>query len=145
MSAIESQKQTVKALFHALNTKDIDGVMAVRTPECTHAVRPKTMGGEVRTNEQHRAWLEQAMPMFGGFTMTLQREVHDAEKRECAVHATTKSGETPVGVYESEFMIFLHFTEDGTKIDSLVEMLDSAYSLEFLAKVQKWKALKSEV
>ncbi|KAK5118638.1 hypothetical protein LTR85_008103 [Meristemomyces frigidus] len=146
-STLEAQKRTAKALFHALNTKDIDGIIGVRTPECTHTVKPKTMGAEVRTNGQHGAWLEQAMPLFGGFSMTILREVYDAEKHECAVHVTTKSGAMPVGVgvYESEFMMFLHFTEDGTQITSAVEMVDSAYSLEFLEGVQRWKALRAWV
>lgn len=77
--------------------------------------------------------------------MTAQREAHDAEERECALHVLVVSSETPVGIHESEFMMFLRFTENGTKITTAVEMVDSACSLAFMEKVKRWQALKLSV
>ncbi|KAK3072254.1 hypothetical protein LTR53_007153 [Teratosphaeriaceae sp. CCFEE 6253] len=63
---LANQKATLHALFTALNAKDLDGIIAVRTPECLHIVTPESMPGETRTNEQHHAWAQKTMDMMGG-------------------------------------------------------------------------------
>jgi ketosteroid isomerase-like protein len=70
-STLENQKATVKSLFDALNGGDPDGVIAVRTPDCTHNVMPSTIA-LTRTNEEHRAFLAQTMKMANGLTVRTQ-------------------------------------------------------------------------
>ena len=43
--------------------------------------------------------------------------------------------ETPVGLFSNEYSLFLSFTEDGKKIGSILEMVDSAYMGAFGQKM----------
>jgi limonene-1,2-epoxide hydrolase len=71
-STLENQKATVKSLFDALNRADADGVIALRTTECTHNVMPSTIA-HTRTNDEHRAYLGQMFKMANGFTVRTYR------------------------------------------------------------------------
>ncbi|KAK4962591.1 hypothetical protein LTR10_000217 [Elasticomyces elasticus] len=132
-----NQKATVHALFDALNAKDIDGVIAVRTPECLHIVTPGSLLGETRTNDEHRAWMRKTMAMLGGqfFTTTIGREVHDVSQHEAAVHAHAVSPKKPAGKFKVDFILFVKFTEDGTRITEVLEVITSNYPAEFRARM----------
>ncbi|KAK5676737.1 hypothetical protein LTS10_010500 [Elasticomyces elasticus] len=138
-NTLSNQKATVHALFDALNAKNIDGVIAVRTPECLHIVTPGPMlaGGETRTNDEQRAWMRKTMAMLGGdfFTTTISREIHDANQHEAAVHAHAVSPKTPAGTFTVDFILFVKFTEDGTKMTEVTEVITSNYPAEFHAKM----------
>ncbi|KAK3074591.1 hypothetical protein LTR53_002869 [Teratosphaeriaceae sp. CCFEE 6253] len=135
---LANQKATLHALFTALNAKDLDGIIAVRTPECLHIVTPESMPGETRTNEQHRAWAQKIMDTMGGhfFTMTITRELHDPALHQAAVYAHAHSPVLPMGTYEADFVLFVRFTQDGTKMAEVLEFMDSKYTSEFHAKMQ---------
>ncbi|KAK5703076.1 hypothetical protein LTR97_004023 [Elasticomyces elasticus] len=132
-----NQKATVRALFDALNARDIDGVIAVRTPECLHIVTPGSVLGETRTNDEHRAWMRKTGAMSGRvfFTTTISREIHDADQHEAAVHAHAVSPKTPAGTFKVDFILFVKFTEDGTKMTEVNEVITSNYPAEFHAKM----------
>ncbi|KAK5737890.1 hypothetical protein LTR17_006328 [Elasticomyces elasticus] len=134
---LSNQKATVRALFDALNAKDIDGVIAVRTPECLHIVTPGPMFGEMRTSDEQRAWMRKTMAMLGGdfFTTTISREIHDADQHEAAVHAHAISPMTPAGTFKVDFILFVKFTEDGTRMTEVTEVITSDYPAEFHAKI----------
>ena len=70
-SIVEAQKATVHALVEYINTRNIDALLAQRTPDATHTVLPKSMSPdgkpEVRTNDVHKAWLENFLPLLGEF------------------------------------------------------------------------------
>ncbi|KAK3666643.1 hypothetical protein LTR22_002591 [Elasticomyces elasticus] len=136
-NTLSNQKATVHALFDALNAKDIEGVIAVRTPECLHIVTPGPMLGETRTNDEQRTWMHKTMAMLGGdfFSTTISREIHDASQHEAAVHAHAVSPKTPAGTFKVDFILFVKFTEDGTKMTEVTEVITSNYPAEFHAKM----------
>ncbi|KAK5693222.1 hypothetical protein LTR17_025198 [Elasticomyces elasticus] len=136
-NTLSNQKGNVHAFFDALNAKDIDGIIAARTPECLHIVTPGPMLGETRTNDEQRAWMRKTMAMLGGdfFTTTISREIHDANLHEAAVHAHAVSPKTPAGTFKIDFILFVKFTEDGTKMAEVTEVINSNYPTEFHAKM----------
>ncbi|KAK5730294.1 hypothetical protein LTR15_000230 [Elasticomyces elasticus] len=134
---LSNQKATVRSLFDALNAKDIDGVITVQKPECLHIVTPEPMLGEKRTNDEQRAWMRKTMALLGGgcFTTTISREIHDANEHEAAVHAHAVSPKTPAGTFKVDFILFIKFTEDRTKMTEATEVITSNYPAELHAKM----------
>ena len=52
----------------------------------------------------------------------------------------TSSAETPIGPFGCDMAFFLTFTEDGKQVTKIEEMLDSAYSMDFYGRLQKYLA-----
>ena len=63
-------------------------------------------------------------------------QVDDATTHQSIIHATS-TAETKVGHYANEYALILTFTEDGKKVAKFEEFVDSAYSLDFFAKLSK--------
>lgn len=68
--------------------------------------------------------------------MTTKSIFNDAENHKAAVHATSHS-DSVIGPYDNEYVFLLEFTEDGTKIVKMEEMVDSAYVLGFLKRLRE--------
>ena len=68
--------------------------------------------------------------------LTVDTAIYDVDQRKAAYHLMGEA-ETPVGLYSNEYSIFLSFTEDGTKLTKVVEMVDSAYIGVFTQKMKE--------
>lgn len=55
----------------------------------------------------------------------------------------SSTAETPVGPFGCDIVFFLTFTEDGKKVTRIEEMLDSAFSIDFYGKLQKYMMEKA--
>lgn len=65
--------------------------------------------------------------------------VHDVARGTAAVYATSQA-DTPIPdeKWTNEYTIFISFTEDGTKVSRLEEMVDSAFYRDFFPKMQQY-------
>lgn len=65
--------------------------------------------------------------------------VHDVARGTAAVYATSQA-DTPLPgeKWTNEYTIFISFTEDGTKVSRLEEMVDSAFYRDFFPKMQQY-------
>jgi hypothetical protein len=63
-------------------------------------------------------------------------EIHDADAHTSIIHASS-TAETEIGPYANEYVLILTFTEDGKKVTKFDEFVDSAYSKEFFAALEK--------
>lgn len=62
--------------------------------------------------------------------------VVDVEARRVMMHLTS-TAETDVGPYNNEYIFLISISEDGEKVDEIVEFLDSLYTAEFVGKLAK--------
>jgi hypothetical protein len=47
--------------------------------------------------------------------------------------SATGTAETDIGLYANEYVVILHFTDNGKKATKFLEYVESAYSTKFLA------------
>ncbi|TKA65024.1 hypothetical protein B0A55_10565 [Friedmanniomyces simplex] len=127
---LDNMKRTAKAVVDGYNKWDIDAIMAVRADNCIHHVLPKSLGREPRNNEDYRKYFASIMPLFKDFTIWSENEIYDVQAKKAALHMSS-TATTPIGDYSNEYAIFFTFTEDGTKLTQMDEMVDSAYSGKF--------------
>jgi hypothetical protein len=73
--------------------------------------------------------------------LEIKEIVHDVAKGTAAVYATSLA-DTPLPgeKWTNEYSLFLSFTEDGTKISRLDEMVDTAFFNNLFPKFQKHMA-----
>jgi hypothetical protein len=65
--------------------------------------------------------------------------VHDSARGTAAVYATSQADTPfPGEKWTNEYAIFLSFSEDGTKVSRLEEMMDSAFYQSFVPKFQRY-------
>ena len=73
--------------------------------------------------------------------MDIKEIVNDAARGKAAVYATS-SADTPLPgeKWTNEYALFISFTGDGTQINRLDEMVDSAFYRDFFPKFQEYLA-----
>ncbi|KAL9601056.1 MAG: hypothetical protein Q9219_002765 [cf. Caloplaca sp. 3 TL-2023] len=62
--------------------------------------------------------------------------VIDESARKVVMHLAS-TATTIIGDYHNEYMLKLHMTEDGRKVDVFQEFVDSKYSAEYLARLRE--------
>lgn len=62
---------------------------------------------------------------------------NDGEAGRAVLHAKT-FGDLPVMPYRNEHIMVLHFSEDGSKIVKLEDMMDSAFAMELTKKMGEY-------
>ena len=65
--------------------------------------------------------------------------MHDAAKSKAVIYATSNA-DTPFGdlKWTNEYAVFVTFTEDGTQINRMEEMVDTAFFQQFMPKFQQY-------
>lgn len=66
-------------------------------------------------------------------------EAHDVETRKCIIHASS-TADSIIGPYANEYALIMTFTEDRKQVVEFKEFVDSAYSKEFFAALEKARA-----
>ena len=76
------------------------------------------------------------MPAFNNFHVNVKHTVVDEEAQKVAMHAFS-TATTDLGDYSNEYMLVLHMTVDGTKVERFEEFVDSKYSMEFMPRLRE--------
>jgi hypothetical protein len=69
MSALATQKETIKSVLDAYNAWDVEKIIAFRAPDCQQQVLPASMGRPSMNNSEYRERFNQIMPWFRKFTV----------------------------------------------------------------------------
>ena len=133
-SSLATQKKTAKRFIDAYNAWDADAVMEYRSPGCYQQALPSSMGKLAKNNLEYSKYFQSIMPLFSNFTVTVHKEVHDANARMSVIHASSTAN-TRIGTYTNEYALFITFTRDGEKVAKIEEFVDSAYSTRFFAQL----------
>ncbi|CAG5178911.1 uncharacterized protein ALTATR162_LOCUS8937 [Alternaria atra] len=136
---LEAQKIVAKEVIDAYNAWDIERILGYRTPDCKQQVLPTTLNRAPKSNDEYRAYFKSIEPLYINFTATVFQETHDPETHTCIIHARS-TAQTPIGPYGNEYALILTLTEDGTKVRYFDEFVDSAYTLEFGARMAAFLA-----
>ena len=136
MTTRSSLSQAAQAVISAYNSWDITAIMGLRAPDCVNYVLPASMGLEPMNNDQYVSFLTPTMPAFQNFQLAVRNTIVDETAREVVMHLTSTAS-TALGEYHNEYMVTLHITEDGGKIDRFEEFVDSKYSTDYMSRLQR--------
>ncbi|KAL8723561.1 MAG: hypothetical protein Q9225_000196 [Loekoesia sp. 1 TL-2023] len=127
--------QTARALVSAYNSRNMEAIMDVRAPDCMNYILPASLGQKPMNNEQYTSFLTTSLPAFRGFCLTIRDTVIDEPARKVVMHLTSTAS-TDLGKYHNEYMMTLHMTKDGCKVDKFEEFVDSKYSADFMPRLR---------
>jgi hypothetical protein len=71
---------------------------------------------------------------FRSFHVTVHELVEDAAANSITMWASSTSA-TDIGPYANEYMLMLSFDDDGRSITHFLEFVDSAFTLDFFARL----------
>ena len=83
------------------------------------------------------------MPVFKNFHVVANDTIVDEEARRVVMHASS-TATTDLGEYNNEYILVLHMTEDGAKVERFEEFVDSKYSTEFLPRLREHLVAKQK-
>jgi hypothetical protein len=132
-------KKTATDYIDCCNKFTVDAVLSLRTDTCKHTHLPSSLGVPTYNKAEYGAFYGQFAGMMNGGSVRISDDkemVVDVESRKVVMHTRIKTN-TPVGVYENEYMWILTMTEDGKMIEDIVEFCDSAKAVELMKKVQR--------
>ncbi|KAK4955688.1 hypothetical protein LTR10_006627 [Elasticomyces elasticus] len=137
-SEIETNmRATTEGFVHSFDGRWTPGAtLSYRSPECKHAMLPSTLG--LGTKEKNNDEWAAHFKRLDGIVTNAKTTIHDYlaipnERR--AVCRTSLTADTPVGSYANDYVWFFTFDEDGGKIVSITEFMDSKAGAEMLRKL----------
>lgn len=126
---------TAQEAIQGYNTWTLESILSFRAPTCLHYVLPSSLHRPPLNNEQYAALFHPIMPAFEGFHLTVHDSIVDEAARKVLKHASS-SASTALGPYNNEYMLILHMTEDGRKVEKFYEFVDSAYSADYMRRLK---------
>jgi ketosteroid isomerase-like protein len=83
--------------------------------------------------------LETVIPIFRDFKLSVEDDkdtIVDVEARKVVLHLRS-SAKTTAGPYKNQYIFILTISEDGEKVDGVMEFLDSKYTAQFLIRLSE--------
>ena len=118
--------------------------MAYRAPNCIHQVLPASLQRPPLNNEEYKAYFIPIMPAFRDFRLKVHDTVVDEAARKVMMHASS-TATTDLGPYKNEYVVILHMTDDGRKVERFEEYVDSAYSTDYMPRLREHLAGKQKI
>nr|A0A4P8DJV0.1 RecName: Full=Monooxygenase dmxR10; AltName: Full=Dimeric xanthone biosynthesis cluster protein R10 [Cryptosporiopsis sp. 8999]QCL09101.1 DmxR10 [Cryptosporiopsis sp. 8999] len=135
----ETQAATLAKFIEGWKTFTPEAWTETWTDDCTQNFLPFTMGVPPRTKPEVLKLLPSLLGVLHNYKLEIYSVLHDASKGKAAIYATSFA-DTPFGDFKwtNEYAVFLTFSEDGTQVSKLEEMVDTAFYKEFFPKFQKY-------
>ncbi|TVY84596.1 Monooxygenase ptaG [Lachnellula suecica] len=113
--------------------------MATWSDDFKQGMLPFSLGVPSKSRAEAEFILPKLMAILTNYEVDIYEVVHDVARSKAAIYAISKA-DTPFGDFKwtNEYGVFISFTEDGTQINKMEEMLDTAFYQEFMPKFQKY-------
>jgi ketosteroid isomerase-like protein len=129
---VSLQRRTALSFLAAFENMDVERSMSLRAPNCIHHFCPSTLGLGTKNKDEFRAHFETLVPVverfpvtpvkvFEGGNVVTVHAVSDAKFRKEAMDGNPDDWQ-----YHGEYVFVFEMSADGTKIESVLEFLDSA-------------------
>ncbi|KAF1842303.1 uncharacterized protein K460DRAFT_358930 [Cucurbitaria berberidis CBS 394.84] len=135
------ERQTANTLVAAFNTMDIDTIISLRTPTCQRIFLPSSLHYNPQSNDAYRANLTGMKSIFTSFHITVNDIIEGTSEqtnsngavvqRKKIVMFVSARGDTPVGLYENEYVWKMGFEEGGARVSEWVEYVDVGMTRDF--------------
>lgn len=130
--------ETSNLFIEEYNKWTVDSILSTRSPSCTHHVAPVSLDTPPRNNAEFAEFVGPLLSVFRDFRFSIvddKETLIDVDKRKVYLHLRSHAN-TDVGPYENEYCFVLSITEAGDKVDEILEVVDSAYTLSFLKRLE---------
>lgn len=131
--------ETSNLFIQEYNKWTLDSILTTRSPSCIHHVAPASLACPSRNNAEFAEFVGPLLSVFQDFRFNIvddKETLIDVDKRKVYLHLRSHAN-TDVGPYENEYCFVLSITEDGDKVDEILEVVDSAYTLGFLKRLER--------
>lgn len=130
------QRQVAYDLVDAFNRMDINEIISKRADECLRHILPASLGQKPMNNAQYRTTLEQLLPIFSNFELTIHDVLEDCDARRISMYVKARA-DTLAGEYVNEYQWTMTFDETGEKIVNWTEFVDSSMYYGFWPKLRE--------
>ncbi|KAI9648484.1 Monooxygenase dmxR10 [Ciborinia camelliae] len=113
--------------------------MATWSEDCTQKMLPLSLGVPARSRSEVLEILPGLVDILKNYRLDIREIVHDSPRSKAVIYAISYA-DTSFGdlKWTNEYAVFVTFTEDGTKVKKIEEMVDSAFYQEFFPKFQQY-------
>lgn len=130
------QRRVAEELVDAFNRMDIDEIISKRADECMRVILPASLGQKPTNNEQYRTTLQNLLPIFRNFELTIHDVLEDRDARRVSMYVKARA-DTLAGEYLNEYQWTMTFDETGQKIVHWTEFVDSSIYYGFWPKLSE--------
>ncbi|KAF2228521.1 hypothetical protein EV356DRAFT_498305 [Viridothelium virens] len=128
---------TALSFIAAYNQWTVQAIIAIRSPSCIHYTLPISLQVPPRSNAEYATFMDPMLAVFRGVHFSIisnDDTIVDVEARTVVLHCSNLA-DTDAGEYTNEYMFSLTMSEDGTKVDKIIEFIDAAYTVEFKRRI----------
>ncbi|KAF2132362.1 hypothetical protein P153DRAFT_285012 [Dothidotthia symphoricarpi CBS 119687] len=130
------ERQTADTIVQAYNRMDIDTIVSLRTPDCKRIFLPSSLKYPSQSNDAFRANLTSMKSIFTNFKVTVHDVIESGSTSAIVIFASAR-GDTPIGVYENEYVWKMTFEEGGERVCGWSEFVDVGMARDFLPKLME--------
>ncbi|KAK6858845.1 hypothetical protein PG995_004698 [Apiospora arundinis] len=140
-SLAQVQADTLDKFLEAWKNQEAQKTIDLWSENFMQRLLPYSLGAAVQSRAQAEGIYPVLTSSLSNWKLDIKEIVHDSSRGSAAVYATS-SADTPLPdeTWTNEYAIFISFTKDGTKIDRLDEMVDSAFYKDFFPKFRQYVA-----
>ncbi|KAK8045576.1 hypothetical protein PG993_005600 [Apiospora rasikravindrae] len=140
-SLAEVQADTLNKFLEAWRTQDVGTTIELWSDDFKQRLLPDSLGAAVKSRAEAAVIYPVLTSNLSNWKLEIKQIVHDAARGTAAVYATS-SADTPLPdeKWATDYAVFISFTEDGTQINKLDEMVDSTFYGRFFPKFQQYLA-----
>ncbi|GIZ46905.1 hypothetical protein CKM354_001001100 [Cercospora kikuchii] len=113
-----------------------EGMMGAMGEGYTQRTLPFSLGHPPRSKPEVEFILPKLIDTVKNYKLDIKHIVHDAAQGKAVIYAVS-AGDTPFGDWTNEYAVFLKFSENSETVQSVEEMVDSAFMKDFMPKLQK--------
>ncbi|KAK7942448.1 uncharacterized protein PG986_011561 [Apiospora aurea] len=137
----EVQAKTLNRFLDAWKAQDVGSTIDLWSEDFKQRLLPYSLGAAAKSKAEAAVIYPILTSNLSNWKLEIKQIVHDAARGTAAVYATS-SADTPLPdeKWATDFAVFISFTEDGTQINKLDEMVDSAFYRSFFRKFQQYLA-----
>ncbi|KIA75325.1 hypothetical protein HK57_00204 [Aspergillus ustus] len=133
------QKETLDKFLAAWQTGNAQDTISLWSDDFTQRLLPLSLQQPVQQRAHTEIFYPKLVGNLTNWKLDIKRIVHDTANNIAAVYATS-TADTPIPgeKWTNEYAVFVALTEDGTRVKSVEEMVDSAFFQRFFPKFQKY-------